>query len=198
MAPLYAGADGHASREGGAPLSATSHKALGRRGKAGRPGSASNGRAMFELDLPWWEPVLRATVVYLALLLMVRVTGKRTVGQFTPFDLVVVMLLSESVSNAISGGDNSLSAGLLAASTLIVLDVLLALATARSRRVQDAVQGRAVIVGRDGQLFEDVLRRERVPRSDVERALRAADCTLPRMRLAILESDGNISILKRD
>jgi len=53
---------------------------------------------MFDVDLPWWEFVLRGAIVYCALLVLVRVSGKRTVGQFTPFDLLVVMLLSESVS----------------------------------------------------------------------------------------------------
>lgn len=153
---------------------------------------------MFEMQQPWWELVVRAAVVYAALLAMVRVSGKRTVGQFTPFDLVVVMLLSEAVSNALNGGDPSLAGGLLGAATLVGLDVLVSVATSRSRRIDALVQGRAVLVGRDGVIYRDVLARERVPASDVERALRAADCALHDMRLAVLEADGNISILRRD
>jgi hypothetical protein len=78
------------------------------------------GMAMFDMDLPWWEFVVRGAVVYLALLVMVRLSGRRTISQLTPFDLLVVMLLSEAVSNGMSGGDNSVGGGLIIAATLIV------------------------------------------------------------------------------
>lgn len=152
---------------------------------------------MFEMQAPWWEFVVRASVVYLVLLAMVRVSGKRTVGQFTPFDLVVVMLLSEAVSGSINGQDESLPGGLIAAATLIALDVLIAVGSSRSRRFDAAVQGKAVLVGRDGVIYEDVLKRQRVPRSDIDKALHEADCELANMRVAILEADGNINILKK-
>lgn len=152
---------------------------------------------MFDLSLPWWEFIARAAVVYLVLLLMVRFTGKRTVGQFTPFDLIVVMLLSEGVSNSLTGGDESLAGGLVVAATLVALDATIAVVTARSKKIDQAIQGNPVLVGRDGVIYDDVLKRQRVPRSDIERALRSADCDIEDMRMAILESDGNISILKK-
>lgn len=153
---------------------------------------------MFELQNPWWEFILRGTIVYLVLLVMVRLTGKRTVGQFTPFDLIVVMLLSEAVSNSLNGGDESVQGGLIAAGTLVVLDVLIAFFTARSRKVDAVLQGTPVLVGRDGVIYKDVLKRERVPVSDVEKALRGSDCDVQDMRMAILEADGNINILKKE
>lgn len=152
---------------------------------------------MFDLSLPWWEFIVRAAIVYLVLLLMVRFTGKRTVGQFTPFDLIVVMLLSEGVSNSLTGGDESLGGGLVIAATLVALDMTIAVLTARSKKMDRAIQGNPVLVGRDGVIYDDILKRQRVPRSDVERALRSADCDIEDMRMAILESDGNISILKK-
>ncbi len=78
---------------------------------------------MFDMALPWWEFVVRGTVVYLVLLLMVRISGRRTVGQFTPFDLLVVMLLSEAVSNSLVGGDESLIGGLIIAAVLMGLKI---------------------------------------------------------------------------
>ena len=152
---------------------------------------------MFDLSLPWWEFIVRATVVYLVLLAMVRLSGKRTVGQFTPFDLIVVLLLSEAVSGSISGQDDSLPGGLIAAATLLLLDGLIAFASSRSRRIDAVVQGNPVLVGRDGVIYRDVLRRERVPLSDMEKALRDADCEMEAMRMAILEADGTINILKK-
>jgi uncharacterized membrane protein YcaP (DUF421 family) len=152
---------------------------------------------MLDMQLPWWEFAVRAGVVYLVLLAMVRLTGKRTVGQFTPFDLIVVLLLSEAVSGSIAGQDESLPGGLIAAATLLLLNVLIAFASSRSQRVDTLVEGNPVLVGRDGVIYEDVLKRERVTRSDVDKALREADCELRDMRLAILEADGVINIMKK-
>ncbi|MGK5030167.1 DUF421 domain-containing protein [Janthinobacterium sp. DSP2-3-3] len=152
---------------------------------------------MFDLDLPAWELVARAVMVYLALLLMVRMTGKRTVGQFTPFDLLVVMLLSEAVSNSLSGGDDSISGGLILALTLICLNMLIAWITSRSRKLAELVDGTPVLLGRDGVIFNDVVKKCRVASGDVEQALREADCPLPDMKCAFLEADGKITILQK-
>lgn len=151
---------------------------------------------MFELQAAWWELPLRAVIIYAALLAMVRLSGRRTVGQFTPFDLLVVMLLSESVSSGLNGGEESVTGGLLAAATLVALNVAVAFATSRSARLQTLMEGRPVLVGRDGTLFGEVLRKHRIPMGDVEQALREADCELADMRYACLEADGKISILK--
>jgi uncharacterized membrane protein YcaP (DUF421 family) len=152
---------------------------------------------MFDMQNPWWEFAVRASAVYLFLLVMVRFTGKRTIGQFTPFDLIVVMLLSESVSGSLTGQDESLGGGLIAAATLMVLDVLIGIATARSKKVDALLQGSPVLVGRDGQIYEDVLKNQRVSVADVEKALREADCQKEEMRMAILEADGSINIMKK-
>jgi uncharacterized membrane protein YcaP (DUF421 family) len=151
---------------------------------------------MFDLQAAWWELPVRAAVIYGALLVMVRVSGRRTVGQFTPFDLLVVMLLSESVSSGLNGGEESVTGGLLAAATLVALNVLIAFATSRSARLQTLMEGRPVLVGRKGEIFSEVLKKHRVPVSDVEQALREADCDQADMQFACLEADGKISILK--
>jgi uncharacterized membrane protein YcaP (DUF421 family) len=152
---------------------------------------------MLDMQLPWWEFIVRAAIVYLALLVMVRLTGKRTVGQFTPFDLIVVMLLAEAVSGSVSGQDGSLVGGLIAAITLVALDVLFAFSTSRSKRIDSLVEGDPVVIGRDGVIYKEVLKRERVSESDVEKSLREADCDVEDMRMAILEADGRISVLKK-
>ena len=152
---------------------------------------------MFDMALPWWEFILRTVAVYVCLMVMVRVSGKRTVGQFTPFDLIVVMLLAEAVTESLTGGDQSLVGGLIAAATLMVLNVATAWVSSRSKRVDEALQGKPTLIGRDGVIYKDVLQKERVPEADMEQALREADCEIENMRCAFLESDGKISILKR-
>ena len=147
--------------------------------------------------MPWWEFPLRVAAVYLVLMLLVRLSGKRTVGQFTPFDLLVVMLLSEAVSNSLSGEDNSLLGGLLLAGTLVGLNFAVAFVSSRSRRMERLIEGSAVLIGRDGQFFDAVVRKHRIGRGELEQALRTADCSQDDMRCAFLETDGEISILKK-
>lgn len=151
---------------------------------------------MWMPSLPWWELAVRAVVVYVALLVMVRLSGKRTVGQFTPFDLLVMLLLSESVSNSLSGSDESLLGGLLVAGSLVLLNSVVALSASRSHSIERLVEGDPVIVGRNGQLLERVMARHRLTRAELEQSLRRADCPLQDMSLAVLESNGEISIMK--
>lgn len=152
---------------------------------------------MFELTTNWWEFPLRAIIIYSVLLVMVRVSGRRTVGQFTPFDLLVVMLLSEAVSNSLNAGDQSVIAGLISAATLIALNVTVSFITTRSHKAQGIVEGHPILIGRDGKIFTEVLNSQRLPLSDVKQALREADCAQEEMKYAFLEGDGNISILQK-
>ena len=114
---------------------------------------------MFQLEGPWWELPLRASVVYLALLVLVRLSGRRTVGQFTPFDLLVVMLLSESVSNSLSGGDQSLIGGLIIAAVLVALNMSMSYLSSHSKKMSALLDGTSVLLGRDGKLYDDVMKR---------------------------------------
>jgi uncharacterized membrane protein YcaP (DUF421 family) len=151
---------------------------------------------MLDLAHPWWEFIVRGATVYLVLLVLVRLSGKRTVGQFTPFDLLVVMLLSEAVSNSLSGGDESLVGGLIVALVLVLLNLLMGFITTRTRRAEDIIEGSPVLIARDGKLLTDVLRRHRLGQGDWEKSLREADAEIHEVRRAFLEADGTISILK--
>ncbi len=152
---------------------------------------------MFDMSLPWWEFILRGVIVYCALLVLVRISGKRTVGQFTPFDLLVIMLLSESVSNSLSGGDDSVAGGLLIACTLIVLNISIAYLSSRSRKIAAIIDGECVLLGRDGKVFKDVLKKCRIAEGDVDEALREADVELSDARCIFLEADGTITVLEK-
>jgi uncharacterized membrane protein YcaP (DUF421 family) len=152
---------------------------------------------MVNLSLPWWEFILRAVIVFCVLLVMVRVSGRRTVGQFTPFDLLVVMLLSESVSTSLTGGDNSLVGGLIVAATLVALNVGAAYLSSHSTKMADLLDGSPVLLGRNGKMFDKVLKKCRLSETEVEEALHEADCTMEEMGYAFLEADGNITIQKK-
>jgi uncharacterized membrane protein YcaP (DUF421 family) len=107
------------------------------------------------------------------------------------------MLLSEAVSNGLSGGDNSVAGGLIIAATLIVLNVTIGTVSARNRKLENLLQGNVVLIGRDGVFFDRVVRRHRVGEADIEQALRESDCARHEMQCAFLEVDGSITIMKR-
>jgi uncharacterized membrane protein YcaP (DUF421 family) len=152
---------------------------------------------MFDMELPWWEFVVRGAIVYAVLLVLIRIAGRRTVGQFTPFELLVVMLLSESVSNSLSGEDASISGGLIVATTLIALNIFFATVTARNRKIADLVDGTPVLLGRDGIVFHDVRKAKRVSEDEIQQALHQVDCSLAEMKCIFLEADGSLTVLQK-
>jgi uncharacterized membrane protein YcaP (DUF421 family) len=143
--------------------------------------------------------VLRTGVVYLLVLIGVRLSGKREVGQMTPFDLTLLLLLSNSVQNAMTGPDTSLLGGAVAATTLLVMNFVLADFSGRSRRFRRFVQGEPSLLVHDGKVIESHMLRERVSMDELHRALRehGISCT-DQVALAVLEVDGSISCLKYD
>ena len=152
---------------------------------------------LFQLSAPWWHFVLRACAIYVLVMVLVRVSGKRAVGQFTPFDLVLLILLGNAVQNGINGGDNSLTGAAIMATTLIALNYSVAFVTSRNRKVEKFVEGVPVVLARNGQLFEGVLRRELVSREDFREALRMNGVEdVSEVELALLETNGSISVVK--
>ena len=146
---------------------------------------------MFELAVPWWEIVLRGSVIYVVLLVLIRLSGKRTVGQFTPFDLMVLVLLGDAVQGSMLGGDQSLQGGLILAATLLGWNRLMGLATSRSEVVAKLVEGTADILARNGEVYEDALKAADLTLDDLQEAMRDHSvAALSEIRLAVLEKDG--------
>jgi uncharacterized membrane protein YcaP (DUF421 family) len=154
---------------------------------------------LFALSAPWWHFVLRAVVVYAMVMVLVRVSGKRAVGQFTPFDLVLLILIGNAVQNGLNGGDNSLGAAFLLAFCLIALNYVVAFLTSRYRSVEHFVEGVPKVLARDGVVFDDVLRHELVSLDDFHEALRMNNIGDPAdVALELLETNGSISVVSRE
>ena len=151
---------------------------------------------MLQLDTPWWELLLRAGVVYVLLLCMMRISGKRTVGQFTPFDLLVVMLVSEAAGPSMTGKEQSLWGGLIVCAALIGLNTLVGVWVARSRWAEQLFEGEAVLIGRNGQIFDHIRKKHRISNNDIEAALRSAQCDVQDIQCLFLEADGKLSVLQ--
>lgn len=150
---------------------------------------------MFDLSVPWWELILRALAVYLFLLLILRLTGKRQVGQLAPFDLVLLLVLSNAVQNSMNGGDNSLAGGLISAATLIVLNYGIGAATFHSRGLEKFIEGQPQILIHDGKLNHAVMKSAQLTTAELEGALRLAGCDgIQDCMTAVLEINGAISV----
>ncbi len=145
------------------------------------------------------EVVLRTLVVYFALLGGLRLAGKRELGQMTTFDLVVVLVISNAVQNAMVGANTSLTAGLAAAATLLVVNYVIDKLTLRFRALREQLRGQPTLLVHDGALIREHLRSEGVDEDEVMQALRehgVAD--LGAVKLAVLEVDGTISVIPSD
>ena len=141
----------------------------------------------------------RTAAVYVVLLGLLRLTGKRQVGQFTPFDLLLLLLLANAVQNAMVGPNETLWGGLVAAGTLIALNGVVATLSWRARGAARILEGMPTILIRQGQVLEPNLVKEGISREDLMRALREHGVEDPELvRSAILEVDGAISVLRED
>jgi uncharacterized membrane protein YcaP (DUF421 family) len=153
---------------------------------------------MFHIAVAWWELVVRAAVVYVFLLVLLRVTGKRQVGQLAPFDLVLLLVLSNAVQNSMNAGDNSLVGGLISAATLVLLNYVVAIATWRNKKLEALIEGKPQILIHNGKLFKDVADKARLTHHEIQSALRRGGCTsVEDVHAAILENNGSISIVTR-
>jgi len=141
--------------------------------------------------------VLRTSVIYALVLIGVRLSGKREVGQMTPFDLTLLLLLSNSVQNAITGADTSLAGGAIAAGTLLILNYLIAEVSGANRRFRRFIQGQPTLLIHDGKPIESHMAKEHVSFDELHRALREHGIScIDQTALAVLEVDGSISCLK--
>lgn len=128
---------------------------------------------VWTLGIPAGEKIVRTLAVYAALALLLRVAGKRNLAQLNSFDLVVVLLLSSVVQNALIGPDDSVTGGLLAAVVLLATNAIVVRMVAHSERAARLFEGEDVPLVRNGRFLNRSLRREGLRRADVEAALRA-------------------------
>src|ERR1039457_4071312 len=123
-------------------------------------------------DVPVWEKILRSGVIYLFILIAFRFTGKRQVGQLTPFDLVVLLILSNVVQNAVIGNDNSLGGGILGAVTILVLNWMVVEISYRFKPARRLLEGQPALLIDNGKILQENLKNERITLEDLQAALR--------------------------
>jgi uncharacterized membrane protein YcaP (DUF421 family) len=153
---------------------------------------------MFVLGLPVAEKVLRPVVVYAFLIVSLRLAGKRELAQLNPFDLVVLLTISNTVQNAIIGDDNSVTGGLIGAATLLLVNHVVVRTLYSHERLEELIVGNEDVVIEGGKILPDRLKRELITVGELEAAAhRQGFASLDEVERAILEPGGGICFFAR-
>jgi uncharacterized membrane protein YcaP (DUF421 family) len=151
----------------------------------------------FHLSMPWWAFCVRGAVVYLVLLIYLRITDRRSIGEMSAFDVVVLIVIGGTVRNAIVGLDASLPGPLIAVATMLAIDKAIGWFCARSPRLSRLMEGRSSILVRNGQRDMDALKRHDISVSAFEREVRLAGMEdESSVKSARLEANGRISWIR--
>ena len=150
---------------------------------------------MFQLPLPFLEKLLRPVIIYLVLVVLLRLFGKRELAQLNPFDLVVLLSLSNTVQNAIIGEDNSVTGGIIGAFGLLAINWLVARTLYSVPRLRRTLEGRSTLLIRDGKMDHDAIRREALTREELMDVLhRQGFEHLSQVRRCVLEPNGTFYV----
>lgn len=153
--------------------------------------------SLLALSRPWWELALRAIVVYLAVLFLLRLAGKRHLGQMSPTEFVAILLISNAVQNAMNGGDNSLAGGMILAAVLIFMSWLISVLTYRHRAMRVLFEGTPTLLIHHGLPVEPHLAHERLNHHELRALLRKQGVhSFDEVHTAILEADGTLSVTR--
>lgn len=145
------------------------------------------------------DVVIRSSVVYGLLIIVFRLAGKRHVAQLSLIDFILILLVSNAVQNAMVGEDTSLAGGIVAALTLVAINVMLTKLTVNNKTINKIVEGEPKLLLRDGNVLKNVLSKENLTIQELEEAVRkAGHNNLSEVTLAILETDGSISVIGKN
>ena len=154
---------------------------------------------MWQMSVPWWEFVVRAIIVFVFLMVLLRITGRRQIGQLAPFDLVLLLVLSNALQNAMNGGDNSITGGIISAVTLVSINWLVGYVAFKNKRLAQVIEGKPEVLIHNGHVYRDVMARERLTQSELDAALRRAGCaSVADVHFAMLENNGQITVRVKD
>ena len=153
--------------------------------------------ALWSPSLPFAHILIRAAVVYVFILLLLRLSGKRQIGQMGPAEFVALLLVSNAVQNSMSGGDNSITTGLALAAVIMALSSLIGWLSYRSKRLADFIQGRPCLLAYKGEIVAQNLEKSRVAVRELHVLLRHQGIhDLKEVHEAVLEANGTLSVVK--
>jgi uncharacterized membrane protein YcaP (DUF421 family) len=154
---------------------------------------------MLDISNPYLMIVARSVIVYFVIIIGIRVFGKKELSQLSIIDLVFILLISNSVQNAMVGSDSSLVGGIIAAASLFTVNFLFKQILFRDKKFSTLLQGNPVMLIHEGKVIEDHLKKEKITLEELQAAVREHGVEkIEDVNLAVLEVDGNISILSEN
>ena len=154
---------------------------------------------MWILETPWYELVIRATCVFLFLFLVCRLWGRKHMGQLSPFDFILLLIISECFQSALQGEEKSITGGMIALLTLVALNTILSRITFFSTRLEKIIDGKPKILIMDGVIDEEMRKKEVLSYQDLYSALRLEGVDeIKNVKQATIEPNGRITIVRND
>ena len=155
--------------------------------------------SMFHLHLPLLEKILRPVIVYLCLILFVRLFGKRELAQLNPFDLIVLLCLSNTVQNAIIGDDNSVSGGIVGVFSLLTINFVLTRILFRMPKLNQALEGKQAVLIRHGEVDWEAMKKEALSELELKTVLHKQGLNdYSQVERCVLEPSGNFYVEQKD
>ena len=155
--------------------------------------------SMFHLHLPLLEKILRPVIVYLCLILFLRLFGKRELAQLNPFDLVVLLCLSNTVQNSIIGDDNTVSGGIIGVFSLLSINYLLTRVLFRLPKLNRIIEGKETVLIKNGKVDQEALKREALTEIDLKTILHKQGLRdYSEVERCVLEANGNFYVEQVD
>lgn len=152
---------------------------------------------MWTLETPWYELVIRGTVIYFFMFILMRIWGKKHLSEVTTFDFILLLFISEAVQNSLVDDDHSLPGGMIVITTFLVWSTVLNKLTFRSRKLEVIIDGTPKIIVKDGKVQEDVIKKEEITEQELLEALRENGVLeLKDVKQATIETNGHISVVQ--
>lgn len=154
---------------------------------------------MWTLETPWYELIIRNFIVFSFLFIVARLWGKKHLGKMTAFDLILLLIISESVQNALVADDKSVSGSMIAVMTLVLMNVSLNRLTFRFPRLEKVINGDPEVLIRQGDVDKQILDKEKITDQELHEALRQNGVlSANEVKLAMIETNGKISVIKKE
>lgn len=149
------------------------------------------------MSIPWWEFIIRGLCVYFFLLIALRFSGKKQVRQFSSFDFVLLLIISDAVQNSMTGGDNSLVGGLIIAGTLVGLNWTLDYLGYKNKKFAHLMEGAPEVLINKGKINHQLIKRERISDDEFAAILRNHGLTdASEVEIAVIEVNGDVNVIK--
>lgn len=154
---------------------------------------------MWELKENWYELIFRAAFVFLFLFILMRLWGKKHMGQLAPFDLVLLLIISEAVQNAIVGDDHSITSAVITVGTMCLLNIGMNRLVFASQKAENLIQGKPKVLIKNGVVIQKVKESEKVTDQEIHEALRQEGVyKIEDVGLATIETDGHVSVVRKE